>query len=185
MAEISELLQAARGGSASASAALFEQLYGELKRLAHAQLYRSGGGSGELHTTALVHESYLRLAEGRALAIDDRAAFFGYMARVMRSVLVDHVRAQQAAKRGGDQVAVTLTTGVEGESLDDNRLLAIDAALDALERLAPTHHRLVELRYFAGLSVREVAELQSRPVRAVERDWLKARAFLRQLMAEA
>jgi RNA polymerase sigma factor (TIGR02999 family) len=183
MAQITQLLHAARSGDAAASGALFSLVYQDLKRLAHGRLFKEGG-SAELDTTSLVHESYLRMAAGRQLDAADRAAFFGYMGRVMRSVLVDHVRAQQAAKRGGGREQVTLTTGVPEERIDEDGLLAVDAALDALERLAPQYHRLVELRYFAGLSVREVAELRGVSSRTVEREWDKARAFLRQLMRE-
>jgi RNA polymerase sigma factor (TIGR02999 family) len=183
MTEMTDLLRSAQAGDAQVSSRLFELVYADLKRLAHARLYKSGG-LGELDTTSLVHESFLRLVEVGQLRVTDRQAFFGYVARVMRSVVIDHVRAQRASKRGGDGVLVTLTTGVEGESFDDERLLAMNAALDALERIAPQYHQLVELRYFAGLSVREVAELRGRSTRTIEREWDKARAFLRKLMQE-
>ena len=182
---MTDLLRSAQAGDAHASSRLFGLVYADLKRLAHARLYKLGGGSGELETTALVHESFLRLIERGQLRAVDRNAFFGYVARVMRSVVIDHVRAQRADKRGGDGVLVTLTTGVQGESFDDERLLAMNAALDTLERIAPDYHRLVELRYFAGLSVNEVAELRGRSTRTIEREWDKARAFLRKLMQEA
>jgi RNA polymerase sigma factor (TIGR02999 family) len=184
VAEMTDLLRSAQAGDAQASSRLFEVVYADLKRLAHARLYKLGG-SGELETTALVHESFLRLVEHGQLRTVDRHAFFGYVARVMRSVVIDQVRAQQAAKRGGDGVIVTLTTGVQGESFDDERLLAMNAALDVLERVAPDYHRLVELRYFAGLSMSEVAELRGLSTRTIQREWDKARAFLRRLMQEA
>ena len=165
-------------------AALFDSAYADLKRLAHGRLYRSGGVSG-LDTTSLVHESFLRLVDRGDLELADRNAFFGYVGRVMRSVLVDHVREQLAAKRGGRESFVTLTTDIEGEAISDERLLAIDAALDALERIAPAYRQLVEMRWFAGLSVREVAELRGVSTRTVEREWEKARAFLQRLIDEA
>jgi RNA polymerase sigma factor (TIGR02999 family) len=183
MAEMTDLLRSAQAGDARASSRLFALAYADLKRLAHARLYKSGRAE-ELDTTSLVHESFLRLVEDGQLHAADRQAFFGYVARVMRSVVIDHVRAWQASKRGGDCILVTWTTGVQGESFDDERLLAMNAALDTLERIAPDYHRLVELRYFAGLSVREVAELCGSSTRTVGREWEKARAFLRKLMHE-
>jgi RNA polymerase sigma factor (TIGR02999 family) len=184
MAEMNELLRSASAGDAGAAARLFDHVYADLKRIAHSRLYRSGRVL-DLDTTALVHESFLRMVERGELAVADQRAFFGYVGRVMRNVLVDHVRERQAAKRGGDDVMVTLTTGVEGEALDDDRLLAINDALDTLEHIAPAFHELVQLRYFAGLSIREVAELRGTSTRTVEREWEKARAFLQRLMEEA
>lgn len=183
MPSLTELLISARGGDASASTRLFELVYAELKRMAHQRLRRIGG-EGPLNTTALVHESYLRLSERGQLLPSDRAAFFCYVGRVMRSVVIDHVRERLAQKRGGNEVFVTLTTDIEGETFDDERLLAVNAALDTLEKVAPEFHQLVEMRYFAGLSMREVAELRGMSTRTVEREWKKARALLQQLMAE-
>jgi RNA polymerase sigma factor (TIGR02999 family) len=167
-----------------AAARAFPQVYADLKRIAHARLYRSGR-MHDLETTALVHESFLRMVDRGDLAIADQQAFFGYVGRVMRGVVIDHVRRHHAAKRGGGDIIVTLTTDIQGESLDDERLLAINDALDVLERIAPAFHELVELRYFAGLSVRELAEMRGVSTRSVEREWEKARAFLQQLMEEA
>ena len=183
MPSLTELLISARGGDASASTRLFELVYAELKRMAHQRLRRIGG-EGPLNTTALVHESYLRLSERGQLLPSDRAAFFCYVGRVMRSVVIDHVRERLAHKRGGNEVFVTLTTDIEGETFDDERLLAVNSALDTLEKVAPEFHQLVEMRYFAGLSMREVAELRGMSKRTVEREWKKARALLQQLMAE-
>ena len=183
MPSLTELLISARGGDASASTRLFELVYAELKRMAHQRLRRIGG-EGPLNTTALVHESYLRLSERGQLLPSDRAAFFCYVGRVMRSVVIDHVRERLAHKRGGNEVFVTLTTDIEGETFDDERLLAVNSALDTLEKVAPEFHQLVEMRYFAGLSMLEVAELRGVSTRTVEREWKKARAVLQQLMAE-
>lgn len=183
MPSLTELLICARDGDAPASARLFELVYAELKRMAHQRLRRIGG-EGPLNTTALVHESYLRLSERGQLLPSDRAAFFCYVGRVMRSVVIDHVRERLAQKRGGNEVFVTLTTDIEGETFDDERLLAVNSALDTLEKVAPEFHQLVEMRYFAGLSMREVAELRGMSTRTVEREWKKARALLQQLMAE-
>jgi RNA polymerase sigma factor (TIGR02999 family) len=185
MPSLTELLHAASAGDAQASDRLFERVYAEMKRMAHSRLHRGGGRSDELDTTALVHESYLNLSRRGELLPTDRAAFFCYVGRVMRNVVVDHVRERLAQKRGGNEVFVTLTTGVEGDSFEDERLLAVNSALDVLERVAPEFHQLVEMRYFAGLSVREVAELRGTSPRTVQREWEKARAYLHQLIGEA
>jgi RNA polymerase sigma factor (TIGR02999 family) len=143
------------------------------------------GGVAELNTTMLVHESYLKFVQNGELSPADRPAFIAYVGRVMRSVLVDYVRERQAQKRGGGADVITLTTSVEGESLDTERLLAVNAAMGTLEKIAPELHQLVEMRYFAGLSVKEIGELKGVSSRTVEREWEKARAFLRKLMDES
>ena len=183
MSEVTELLRSANGGDADASHRLFELMYGDLKRLAHSNLRRRGG-SAELNTTTLVHESFLRLAGRDGYTYADRHAFYAYVGRVMRSVVIDEVRARQAHKRGGTQVFVTLTTGVEEQALDGARLLAIDDALSALGKLAPDLKNLVEMRYFAGLTVQEIGEALGKPLRSVEREWQKARMLLLQLVEE-
>lgn len=182
MAKISDRLIA---DTAHASVPLFEVVYAELKRMAHNRLRDRNEGGPELDTTSLVHECFLRMHSRGELNIADRAAFLGYVGRVMRSVVIDYVRTRRALKRGGGARMVTLTTGVEGETLDDEQLLALNAALEVLERIAPEFHKLVELRYFAGLSVNEVAQLNGTSSRSVEREWAKARTFLRQLIREA
>jgi RNA polymerase sigma factor (TIGR02999 family) len=183
MASVTQLLNAAKGGDQEASARMFELLYADLKRMARNSL-RGNGGVSELNTTALVHESFLKFIQRRQLSPVDRAAFFTYVGKVMRSVLIDSIRERQAAKRGGGNVVVSLTTDVADESFDDSRLLALNAALDALSRIAPKLHQLVEMRYFAGLSIREISDILGVSERTVERDWDKARGFLRRLMDE-
>jgi RNA polymerase sigma factor (TIGR02999 family) len=181
--EITNLLRASALGSPQASRQLFERVYGDLKRIARKRLQASDRAGG-LDTTALVHEAFLRVNPLAEVPIEDRRAFFGYVARAMRSVIIDSVREQRALKRGGGARNITLTTGVYEESLDSEQLLALEAALDNLERLAPELHRIVELRYFTGLSIAEIAELVGASSRTVERNWTKARAMLRQLMSE-
>jgi RNA polymerase sigma factor (TIGR02999 family) len=184
MGEVTELLRSANGGDESASHRLFELTYAELKRLAHSSLRRRGG-SAELDTTTLVHESFLRLAGREGYAPADKRAFYAYVGRVMRSVVIDEVRARHAHKRGGSQVFVTLSTGVEEQALDGTRLLAIDDALSALGKLAPELKDLVEMRYFAGLTVQEIGDVLGKPLRSVEREWQKARLLLLRLIEEA
>jgi RNA polymerase sigma factor (TIGR02999 family) len=181
--EITQLLKSARSGDDSASSKLFELVYADLKRMARRRLEQANG-QADLCTTVLVHESFVRLTERGQLNIADRLAFFAYVGRVMRNVVIDEVRARYAEKRGGDQAFVTLTTGVADEAFDDHRLLAVNTALEALERIAPEFHQLVEMRYFAGLSISEVAEVRGVSTRTVEREWEKARAFLHKLMEE-
>ena len=183
MGEVTELLRAANAGDQSASQRLFAVLYADLKRLAHASLSKQGRGA-ELDTTMLVHESFLRLAAHEGSTPADQRAFCAYVGRVMRSVIIDSVREQQALKRGGDQEIVALTTGVEGPALDGAQLIAIDAGLNALEKLAPDLKNLVEMRYFGGLTLAQIGEVVGKPLRSVERDWQKARLLLRRLIEE-
>ena len=184
MRDIDALLRAANTGDAQASGELFELLYGDLKRMAHARL-RAAGSLGDLSTTALVHESFVRLAERGAISPRDRPAFFSYIGKVMRSVVCDTIREARARKRGGDQVVVTLTTAVGDSALQDRELMAIDDALQSLEKMAPALKELVEMRYFVGLTVAEISELTGKAVRTVEREWEKARLLLRELMRES
>ena len=184
MSDITQLLRSANAGDTNASRELFSRMYADLKRLAHGNLHRNGGRA-ELNTTMLVHESYLRLAARGGVAPADRPAFFAYIGKVMRSVVLDTVRERRAEKRGGGVEPLQLTTGVASEVIDDEQLLAIDEALDSLERLAPELRRLVEMRYFAGLTIAEISEASGRSVRSVERDWEKARALLRKLMTNS
>jgi RNA polymerase sigma factor (TIGR02999 family) len=184
MAELTVLLRAAQTQDPAAVKRLFEIVYGDLKRLAHSNLRKSSGVE-ELNTTALVHESFLKYLEHGALAQADRPAFFAYVGRVMRNVVIDYIRERQAEKRGGNFAFVTLATGIAGETIDDERLLAIHAALTALEKLSPELLQLVEMRYFAGLTVPEVSAITGKSTRSIEREWEKARALLRKLMDEA
>jgi RNA polymerase sigma factor (TIGR02999 family) len=181
--EVTGLLRAANGGDRTAADRLFALMYNELKGLARSRLKR-GSGASELNTTMLVHETFLKLMHGGGCTPADRLAFYSYMGKVMRSVVLDAVRESRARKRGGDQVFVELTTGVAERPLDGAQLPALDDALSALAGLDPGLKNLVELRYFAGLTIVEVSELQGKSVRSVEREWEKARILLRQLIAE-
>jgi RNA polymerase sigma factor (TIGR02999 family) len=183
MGDVTELLRAANSGDKAAAHRLFSVMYDELKRLARSSL-RKNSSSAQLDTTMLVHETFLRLVERERLTPPDRLAFYSYVGKVMRSVVLDTVRENRAQKRGGDQLIVALTTGVGEPVLDEGQLLAVDDALGALGNLASELRDLVELRYFAGLTVAEVSELTGKPLRSVERDWTKARMLLRQLMRE-
>lgn len=182
MADITELLRAAAAGDDKAGDHLFQAIYQDLHRMASRRL--RGQGVAELNPTVLVHETYLRLFESGQVRGENRRAFFAYVARAMRSVVVDHVRSQRALKRGGGAERVTLTTGVAGERVCDHELLVLDEALHALQKIAPSFHRLIELRYFAGLTLDEIAELDGASARTVLREWSKARAFLKELIRD-
>jgi RNA polymerase sigma factor (TIGR02999 family) len=184
--EVTELLRGANAGDNNASHRLFALMYEELKRLAHISLRKNGGGGpAEFDTTVLVHESFLRLAGQENYTPADKRAFYCYVGKVMRSVVLDAVRERQAAKRGGDKVFVALTTDVEERPLDGAEFIAIDDALNALGNLAPDLKELVEMRYFAGLTIPEIGELLGKSPRTVERDWEKGRLLLRRLIEEA
>ena len=179
MSEITTLLQAAREGDREAADRAYTLLYADLRRLAHSRLRREGAFT-LLDTTALVHESYLRLAGGGGPpATGGRDQFLAYAARVMRSVVVDLVRARGAERRGGDAPHVTLnTTVVDGEPAHGREVLQVHEALVALEAQDARLASVVEMRYFGGLSEREIAEAMGVTERTVQRDWQKARLFL-------
>jgi RNA polymerase sigma factor (TIGR02999 family) len=184
VSEVTELLRAASGGDAEASRQLFTLMYTELKRLAHASLRRRSGPM-ELDTTSLVHESFVRLAGRAGYTPADKRAFYVYVGKVMRSVVLDAFRERQARKRGGDQVFVTLSTAAAQQPVAGAELIAIDEALSALANFAPELKELVEMRYFAGLTIEEIAALLGKSPRAVQRDWEKGRMLLRRLIEEA
>ncbi|NGY05011.1 ECF-type sigma factor [Solimonas terrae] len=179
MGEITTLLQRAQGGDTQAHQALFTCVYNELRVLARARLAQESALT-QLDATGLVHETYLRLSNGVALPATDRRAFFALAAAVMRNVLVDHARRRQSAKRGGGVAPVTLITQVaaECEADEPTDVEALDAALKQLQRFDPRCHDVVELRYFGGLSLEEIAESLNMSLATVKRDWQKARAFL-------
>lgn len=168
---------ASSGGSVDE---LYAALYGELRALARTRL-RSGGRDAVLDTTALVHESYHRLSGPEGLRFPDRARFLVYAGRVMRSVIVDLVRHRQAQRRGGGAAHLTLT-GAAGAGLglpaDEEHVLAVHEALEEMARVDERMARVVELRFFAGLTDVEIAEALGVADRTVRRDWEQARLFL-------
>ena len=177
MGEITILLRAANAGDRDAAERLYSELYGTLRRLARARL-RAGGRDAVLDTTAVVHESFMRMAEAGSVAAEDRRQFLAYASRAMRSVVVDFVRQRNAARRGGDDTPISLREGLGAVSGRPHEVLQVHEALERLERLDPDAARVVEMRYFAGLQVSEVAEALSISETTVERRWRKARAFL-------
>jgi RNA polymerase sigma factor (TIGR02999 family) len=176
---LTELLHGASQGDALALGRVFEALYPQLKRLAHARLYRHGQPA-HLGTTALVHESFMRMVQNSRLHLDDRVHFLAYAAKTMRRIIVDCAREQLAQCRGGGQVHVTLDTslgdGVHGDASE--RILSVHDALAELERIDAELARVVEMRYFAGYTECEIAQILGRSERTVRRQWDKARAWL-------
>ena len=176
--EITTLLRAASGGDRGAADQAFALLYADLQRLARSRMRRAGDIT-LLDTTALVHESYLRLHAAGSLDFSDRRHFLAYAARVMHTVVVDLVRSRRAERHGGGIERVTLNTAVsESATSHDDEILRVH---DAMSDLAATDARLasvVEMRYFAGLSEQEIAEALGVTERTVQRDWVKARLFL-------
>ena len=176
--EVTELLRAARSGDAAAAEALYRAVYGDLKRIARRQLGRRDAAS-TLTTTALVHEAYLRLARPGSLDLNDRTHFFSLAARAMRQILVDHARKRMADKRGGGVLALELDEGRVGAA-DDRAdvLVALDGALEKLERVDDRLARLVEWRFFGGMTFEEAAAGIGVSDRTLKRDWKRAKAFL-------
>ena len=176
-ADITLWLDAARGGDRGALDRVLATLYQELHSMARRQL--AGQHGQTLDATALVHEAYLKLIGRREAQFDDRAHFFAYAASAMRSVVVDYARQRMAQKRGGDLHRVTdLPEDVEGGLRLDEDMLGLDTALNRLAAVDERLAHIVELRYFAGLSEVEIAELLKRSERSIRRDWQKAKLFL-------
>ena len=174
------------GGGTPATAELFAALYDELHRLAERQLHRDGGGA-TLSATTLVHEAYLDLSQRAGTDFPDRARFIGYAARAMRGIVIDYVRYSNAAKRGGGAIEITLTGSLDAASQQDaaGELERLSEALDQLALLEPSLAELVDLHFFCGYELREIAELKGVTERTVQRSWRKARLLLRHQMLDA
>ncbi len=184
MSEITILLRAAGTGDRQAADQAFALLYADLQRLAHSRMRRSGEMT-LLDTTALVHESYLRLQGAADLDFSDRQHFLGYASRVMHTVVVDLVRSRQAERHGGGAEMVTLSTAVgDAALLHDDEILRVHEALEALAVADPRLASVVEMRYFGGLSEAEIAAVLEINERTVQRDWQKARMFLATVLKE-
>jgi RNA polymerase sigma factor (TIGR02999 family) len=178
------LLPPLRGGEREAFDRLFSLLYRELRQIAHQRLrrYRPGETFG---TTALVHEAYLKLAGRAPVEWSDRAHFFALASRVMHSVLVNYAEARTALKRGGGVPPVPLEAvqvAVEEQATD---LLALHQALEELNRVSPRLGRIVECRFFGGMSYEEIAEVMGVSVPTTKREWVRAKAWLCKFLQSA
>src|SRR5690348_15316663 len=178
--DVTQMLLAWSRGEDGEGSELLSAVYAELHRQA-ARAMRRESADHTLQATALVHEAYLRLIDQRRVEWRNRAQFFGIAAQMMRRVLVDHARARQAAKRGGGQRALSLAEadGGAAQANDEVDVLALHDALDKLATLDPDQARLVELRYFSGLSIEETADALGVSPATVKREWVIARAWLR------
>jgi RNA polymerase sigma factor (TIGR02999 family) len=181
--DVTSLLAEWQRGDAAALARLIPVVYDELRRVASARL-RDEASHHTLQTTALVHEAYLRLVGLDRMTLQNRTHFFAVAARLMREVLVDHARRRNAAKRGGSMTLLGLDDGVVAST--ENRvvdLIALDEALAELATLDARLCRVVEMRFFAGLSISETAEAIGVSSATVERDWTVAKTWLLQRLA--
>jgi RNA polymerase sigma factor (TIGR02999 family) len=176
--EITQLLAAHRAGDEGAFDRLVPLVYADLRRVARQQLARLRPGA-TLDTTALIHEAYLRLAGQEPVELADRDHFFAIAARSMRLILVDEARRRSAHKRGGGRSPIPLDLVDAGVETQADTLLAVDEALTRLGRLEPRLARVVECRFFAGLTEEETSRALGLPLRTVQRSWMKARAWLR------
>ena len=176
--EVSVLLAEMRSGQKDALARLLPLVYNELRRLA-ARYLRDERKGHTLQPTALVHEAYMRLAGQDRANWQNRAQFMGIAGQLMRRLLVDHARKRHTAKRGGSLVTLDEGLAQSTSAAPEEEVLAVDEALERLERLDPQQARVVELRYFGGLSAEETAGAMGISQRTVEREWTLAKAWLR------
>ena len=179
-ATISSLITAAEGGDVAARESLFAALYSELHQMARRELARSGA-AGSLGVTTLLHEAYVAMA-GRSNVFPDRARFMGYATRVMRGLIIDHARGRRAIKRGGQFELTALDTNIETHAVDHQWLSDLSAALDELATVDPSLAEVVDMKFFCGFSVPEIAAMTATSVRTVHRRWEKARLYLHEYL---
>ena len=175
--EITQLLAKWSDGDQCALDELIPLVYDELRQLARSYLRRQAH-SLTLQPTALVHEAYLRLTGKQQVSFKSRAQFFGLAAKLIHDLLIDHLRQRGAVKRGGEQQQVSLTYADQSGKESAVDLLALDEALQRLAAMNPQHARVVELRFFGGLTIEETAEVMGVSHATVERDWSLARTWL-------
>lgn len=175
--EVTLLLSALTRGDDGAGSKLIPVVYDELRRLAGSYMRRERADH-TLQATALVHEAYLKLVEQRSVNWQSRAHFFGVAAQLMRRILIDHARGHLRQKRGGEQKKVSLDEAFVFSEQQADELLAVDDSLNRLAKIDPRQARVVELRFFGGLSVEEAAEVLGVSPKTVKRDWSVAKAWL-------
>ncbi len=180
--EVTQLLQGWRQGDRKALDALLPLVYNELRRLAHFQLRRERLDH-TLQSAALVHEAYLRLIGSDPPEWESRTHFFAIAAQLMRQILVDYARRRDAVKRGGSICKVSIDEVAATPRRTEVDVVALDDALQALEKIDPRQSRVVELRFFAGLSLEEISEALDMGTATVQRDWTAARAWLHREMS--
>ena len=178
---VTKLLIKWSDGDKAALDELMPLVYDTLRKLAASYLRRERGDH-TLQPTALVHEAYARLVDQQSSSWENRTQFFGMAARLMRNILVDYARERLAAKRGGEQIRLSLGKAERVAGKSDVEIVALDDALNELAAVKPDHARIIELRFFGGLTIEETAEAMGLSHATVERDWAFARAWLRSEM---
>jgi RNA polymerase sigma factor (TIGR02999 family) len=178
------LFESAERGDAAASEALFAALYAELHRLARRELARRGGQL-TLGVTTLLHEAYIKMSDRDGVAFPDRARFMAYAARVMRGLIIDHVRRRRSLKRGGMFEIKTLDTTVAEQVGNERDLQRISDALDELALVEPELAEVVDLKFFCGFSFAEIGAMRSVSERTIQRYWEKARLYLHRALGDA
>jgi RNA polymerase sigma factor (TIGR02999 family) len=180
---ITALLHAWGTGQSAAFDRLVELAYPELRRIARLHCGREGNSS-TLQCTAVVHEAWLRLVQGHHANYQDRTHFFAFASRLMRTILIDHARARKSRKRGGGITCFTLMDSDSVTTQPDVEILDLNAALEELEKHDPMQGRIVELRYFSGLSIPETAEAVGASESTVKREWIVAKTWIRRRLLE-
>ena len=180
---LTSLLESAERGDAAAAEALFAALYSELHRMAKRELAR--GGHVTLGVTTLLHEAYIKMSDRDGIAFPDRARFMAYAARVMRGLIIDHVRRRHASKRGGLFRITVLDTTVADQSGNEDALQRISDALDELAAVDATLAEIVDLKFFCGFSFAEIAAMRGASERTIQRHWEKARLYLHRALSDA
>ncbi len=180
--DLTMLLRASASGDPRDAERLMSVIYDDLKRIAAGQLRQERPGH-TLHPTALVHEAYLRLVNQRTAEWNDRLHFFSIAARIIRRILIDHARERNALKRGGERRPISLDAVEVAAPMNDRDLVALDEALTELATLSERQSRIVELRFFGGLTIAEIASALEMGSRSVDREWQIARAWLYQRLA--
>jgi RNA polymerase sigma-70 factor (ECF subfamily) len=171
------LLKAHSGGDKEALAKLMPNVYQQLHAMASAKMSREKSNH-TLQPTALVHEVFLRFINTKELSINDRVHFFAFAANTMRRVLVDHARAKNAHKRQGGQIAVSFDEAIHAGGMADPNIIELDDVLNELAKINERQSRVVELKYFGGLSIEETAQALDCSLDTVKRDWKKAKLWL-------
>jgi RNA polymerase sigma factor (TIGR02999 family) len=180
---ISSLIASAELGDRSAADALFAALYSELHRLAKRQLARSGGGV-TIGATTLLHEAYLDISKRDSAVFPDRGRFMAYAARVMRGLIIDYARSRQAQKRGGRFEITSLSSEAVDPAADGIELARVSDALDELAGVDPLLAQVVDLKFFCGFSLSEIAGMRGVSERTVQRHWDKARIYLHRSLGD-
>jgi RNA polymerase sigma factor (TIGR02999 family) len=175
--DVTQLLLGLKSGDPAAESQLLEVVYGELRGIA-GRMMRRERQDHTLQATALIHEAYVHLVDQRGKDWQNRAHFFGVSAQVMRRILVDHARTRRTKKRGGGQPKVSLDEALPLSIEQSDEVLALDEALSRLAQFDPRQSRVVELRFFGGLTDEEAAEVLGVSSRTVKRDWVVAKAWL-------